>query len=201
MNELNYNSPLVVKSLFDKATHEGIIEYLDTRVPFLSVVLDETSFVRTYIHNDPFFMSIHQQLADFASEIFSEPLKPSYVFLSMYLDGGTCPLHIDRPQCYRTIDYLIRQDQHEPWPILIGDQMNDDQIVEIHESGKSHPETEEEIKECIDAENWHEVLLEPNDAALYSGTHSWHYRPEKLNGSADLAFFHFVKEDFDGPLH
>ena len=52
----------------------------------------------------------------------------------------------------------------------------------------------------IDREEWSTALLEENDAVLYSGTHSWHYRSERLQGTADLVFFHFVPEDFDGPL-
>lgn len=118
----------------------------------------------------------------------------------MYQDNGTCPLHIDRPQCYRTIDYLIRQTQQESWPILIGDQMTDDQRKEIDESSDGHPDTAEKINARISAENWHRIDLAPNDAVCYSGTHSWHYRPERLKGTADLVFWHFVPLDFDGPL-
>jgi hypothetical protein len=200
MSEDKDPGPLVVKSLFDEETHQAIIDFLDKRIPLMGIGVDTDNFVRRYAHNVPFFVKIHYQLKDLASELFGEPLKPSYVFLSMYEDNGICPLHIDRPQCYRTIDYLIRQDQPEPWPILIGDQMTDEQRIAIDESGEGHPETDEQIQKRIESENWHEVLLEPNDAVLYSGTHSWHYRPKRLVGTADLAFFHFVKEDFDGPL-
>lgn len=196
------HSPIVVKSLFDSETHSKIKEFIDTKVPMLSVGVDNTSFVRQYIHNSPFLVAVHRQLKDTASELFGEPLKPSYVFLSMYKDGGTCPLHIDRPQCYRTIDYLVQQDQKEPWPIRIGKPMSDserDAIISSEYGG--HPEGAETIKEIIDNQEWEEILLNPNDAVLYSGTHSWHYRPTKLNGKADLVFFHFVKESFDGPLN
>jgi len=165
----------------------------------MSVGIDEGEFVRTYAHNVPFFVHIHQQLQSLASEIFNEPVKPSYCFLSMYKENGICPLHIDRPQCRYTIDYLIRQDQQEPWPIHISDPMSDEERTAIDDSGSGHP-IGDEIDERIAKENWHTVLLKPNDAVCYSGTHSWHYRSERLKGNADLIFFHFVPVAFDGPL-
>jgi len=199
MNALQ--TPTVAKQLFDPIAHEAIKAFLCDRVPMISVADDPDTFVRTYAHNVPFFVNIHRQLTEFACEQFGEPLKPSYSFLSMYRDGGKCPLHIDRPQCYRTIDYLIQQDTAEDWPIRIGAQMTHEQRAEIDESGAGDPESEEDIASRIATETWTEVLLEPNDAVLYSGTHSWHYRPKILTGTADLVFFHFVPADFQGPLN
>lgn len=193
--------PVVLRSLFDDATHQAIQTFLDERVPLMSLALDETDFVRTYANNVPFFVAIHRQLAETASEIFGEPVKPSYVFLSMYQDNGICPLHIDRPQCRYTIDYLIRQTQPEPWPILIGEHMTDDERQAFDESGEGHPDSPEKIEARIAAETWSRIDLAPNDAVCYSGTHSWHYRPDRLQGTADLAFFHFVPVAFDGPLN
>ena len=193
--------PIVLSELFTPEIYEQIIRFLDERVPLMSLGLDDKDFVRTYAHNVPFFVKIHQQLADLASEIFDERLKPSYSFLSMYQDNGICPLHIDRPQCYRTIDYLIRQTQPEPWPILISDPMSDQQRRAIDETNEGDPKSQEEISARIAAENWHRVELAPNDAVCYSGTQSWHYRPDRLRGTADLVFFHFVPVGFDGPLN
>lgn len=187
--------------LFSKKTHEGIVSYLNEYAQYLPLTVDDRDFVRHYINDVPFFTLLHHDLTDFASEMFGEKLKPSYSFLSMYQDGGTCPLHIDRPQCYRTIDYLIQQDEEEPWPLRIGKPMSEEERQTIFDCNKANPETKKEIASIVDSTEWDEILLKPNDAALYSGTHSWHYRPSKLNGSASLVFWHFVKEDFDGPLN
>jgi hypothetical protein len=194
------SSPIVLKQLFDPSVHTAIQEFLDIRVPLMSLSVDEGEFVRKYAHNVPYFVLIHRQLTELACDIFNEKVKPSYSFLSMYKDGGICPLHIDRPQCRYTIDYLIRQDQHEPWPIHIGDHMTDAQRQSLDESDEGHPRRDEEIQARIDSENWHTVELSPNDAVCYSGTHSWHYRSQRLKGTADLVFFHFVPEAFDGQL-
>ena len=194
------DGPLIIKGLFDETTYKTIIKFLDERVPYMSVGLDTGDFVREYAHNVPFFVNIHKQLTEFASEKIGVKVKPSYCFLSMYKDNGICPLHIDRPQCRYTIDYLIRQDQKEPWPIHIGDHMTDDQRKLIDISNTGSPKEPEDVAARLDVENWHTVKLEPNEAVMYSGTHSWHYRSQRLKGTADLVFFHFVPEDFDGPL-
>lgn len=193
-------SVVVAQQLFDNSSYSAILNFMETMVPMMPVSIDEGQFVRHYAHNVPFFKEIHQQLVPIANQIFDEPLKPSYVFLSMYKNGGICPLHIDRPQCYRTIDYLIRTSQDEPWPIHIGQLMSDIQRQQIDESGNGHPETEDQILARIEQESWTTVNLQPNDAVCYSGTHQWHYRSQRLVGTADLVFFHFVPEAFDGPL-
>lgn len=198
------NGPTVIRGMFPKETNKAISSFLDERLPLMSlgspIDKDEADFVRQYAHNVPFFVNIHRQLTDFASQVFGEKVKPSYSFLSMYQDGGICPLHIDRPQCRYTIDYLIRQTQKKPWPINIGKHMTDRQRRAFDEGTGGHPQSEEDIQARIHAEEWETVLLKPNDAVCYSGTHSWHYRPERLRGTADLVFFHFVPVAFDGPL-
>lgn len=195
--------PMVVKDLFDTETHKTIVRYINEFVPLFPLAADRKDpdnpgkFGRRYAHNLPFLVNIHHQLKEYASDLFGEKVKPSYVFLSMYDKGGRCPLHIDRPQCRYTIDYLIQQEASEPWPIHVGRQMTDKErgSVEIQ-----HPSTPEEIQTVIDSQDWTECLLSPNDATCYSGTNAWHYRPTASVGTADLVFFHFVPEKFNGPL-
>lgn len=193
--------PIIAKQLFDEDSYQKIIKFMEERIPFLSVGIDNNEFIRTYCHNLPFFVKMHHQLIDFASENFGEKVKPSYCFLSMYKKNGICPLHIDRPQCRYTIDYLIRIENPKPWPIHIGKHMTDEEIFEISEQAIGHPNSEELKNKIINEENWSDIFLEENDAVLYSGTHSWHYRSERLVGTADLVFFHFVPENFNGPLN
>lgn len=197
------NRPVVVQELFDRETHDTIVRYINEFVPLFPLAADRkdpdnaNKFGRRYAHNLPFLVGIHHQLKEYASDLFGEKVKPSYVFLSMYDKGGRCPLHIDRPQCRYTIDYLIQQESSDPWPIRVGRQMTDKQCdaIEI-----KRPSTPEQTQAVIDSQDWTECLLSPNDAVCYSGTNAWHYRPTASPGTADLAFFHFVPEKFNGPL-
>lgn len=195
--------PVVVKDLFDKDAYNTILRFMDDWIPTVRLDSDRSQpdsmgkFGRRYAHNVGFFVNIHHQLKDYASDLFGEKVKPSYVFLSMYDKGGQCPLHIDRPQCRYTIDYLIRQEQEKPWPIAVGPQMPDKELSKIQ---ITHPQTVEERQAIIDSVDWTTANLRPNDAVCYSGTNAWHYRPEPSKGTADLVFFHFVPEAFRGSL-
>lgn len=107
----------IEKSLFSEETHKKIIEFIKSEAYL--VEHDTNTFKRTGAHNIPFFVYIHHQLIDFASEIFGEKVKPSYVYTSLYGNEGICPLHTDRPQCKYTIDYCIDQDKE--WEIYVDD--------------------------------------------------------------------------------
>lgn len=136
---------------------------------------DQNIFFRWEVHNEPFLREIHlsKELLTLANEIFPEPVKPSYCFISMYADNGICPGHTDRPQCVYTIDLCVNQ--LKPWPIYVGKDENDKVGTEfIHEEG---------------------------DAVCYSGTGQWHYRNRMEPGNKlDMVFFHFVPINFEGSL-
>jgi hypothetical protein len=80
---------------------------------------EENRFNRYWWHNLPLLVKLHnsEELIALASEVFGEPVKPSYVFLSMYGPDGVCPRHTDRPQCKYTIDLQISSDG--AWPIYV----------------------------------------------------------------------------------
>jgi hypothetical protein len=84
---------------------------------------DRTTFFRKQCHRHPLFEVIHEYLETKVNEmnLFGEPVKRSYSFLSMYDDERSiCPLHTDRPQCKYTVDLCI--DFKTPWNIFISDQ-------------------------------------------------------------------------------
>jgi hypothetical protein len=78
-------------------------------------------FNRWQWHNLPVLVDYHHEpsFIQKVSEMVGEPVKPSYVFLSMYGPHGVCPLHTDRPQCQFTVDLSIESDGI--WPIYIND--------------------------------------------------------------------------------
>ena len=190
----------VAHQLFTEEAHQTLVEFVEQRTKFLPLVLDEDVFSRRCAHNVSIFQHLHNQLTDFASEQFGEKVKPSYSFLSMYEDNGICPLHIDRDQCRYTIDYLIRQEQPEPWPIYIGEPMSDKDRADLGSTNLMYPTDDKDIERIKAAGTFTKVELHPNDAVLYSGTHQWHYRDRIPSGTSDLVFFHFVPEAFDGLL-
>ena len=110
-------TPTIEEGLFTVRAHEIITEFV--RSEAFIVENDDNVYNRVRAHNLPYFKHIHKQLEDVASEIFGEPVKASYNYLSLYNENGVCPFHIDKPQCKYTIDYCIDQDQ--TWDIWVDD--------------------------------------------------------------------------------
>lgn len=110
-------TPTIEEGLFSVKVHKAIVEFIRSEA-FLAEN-DQNNFKRKGAHNLPFFIYIHKQLEEVASEIFGEPVKASYNYLSLYNENGVCPFHTDRPQCKFTIDYCIDQDQ--TWDIYVDD--------------------------------------------------------------------------------
>ena len=156
----------------------------------------DPTFVRYQHHNLKPLVDVHHSLTEAASELFKVRLKPSYVFLSHYLEGGRCGLHLDRPMCFKTIDVMVRRDSDDPWPIRISETITDEQ----REYWFMRRRTASEENDILTSGEWSEVHLKPNEAVCYSGTHQWHYRPDEATGRTDLIFFHFVPEDYEGSL-
>lgn len=166
-------NPFVIRNLIDDNLLSKLQNICTKTRNNKSAIVDSEQFFRSCVHNHPVLRIIHSEIAlNFAKEYFKEDLKPSYVFMSLYEKGkGVCPVHIDRPQCYRTLDLCINQ--NEPWPIHV--QLNDKESKTF--------------------------LLEPGDALFYSGTDSPHWRERiQPDNFCDLIFFHFVKSDFEGSL-
>lgn len=190
----------VAHQLFTDEVHQTLIQFMEERAPLLPLEYENERFSRFMALNVPMFQDIHNQLVDFASDKFGEKVKPSYSFISMYDDKGICPLHIDRDPCVYTIDYLIRQDDPEPWPLYVGPQISDEERQHFYDIGASHPKDKRQIAQIKKSQTFTKIEFQPNDAVLYSGTHQWHYRDRIASGTADLVFFHFVPEAFSGSL-
>jgi hypothetical protein len=128
---------------------------------------------RDIIHNEPVARFIHYQLKNLINKVSPERVIPSFTYLSIYKPGSILDKHTDREQCAWNMSVSIdMQPESEIWPIY----------MEI--AGKAF-----------------EVRLGMGDAVLYSGTKIPHWR-EQLpeNQKAIICFYHFVAEDFSGPL-
>ena len=135
-------------------------------------VNDAERFNRWQYHNPPVLVAAHHshRLISRASQHFKQNLRPSYAFLSMYGPDGVCPEHVDRPQCYATVDYMVSTDAKErSWPLYIDGAPYELKAGEaVLYSGTQQPH--------------HRNPLDQDSDATF----------------ANLAFFHFVDASFMG---
>jgi hypothetical protein len=131
---------------------------------------------RYVIHNESVTRYFHHQLAPAISMLAGEPVKPSYVFCASYQEGAELPQHLDRAQCEFSVtlclDYTPEPERHTPWPIQL-----------LTNDGQTN------------------VFQALGDGLLYRGCRLPHSRARLPQGhSSTSIFFHYVAENFDGPL-
>jgi hypothetical protein len=137
---------------------------------------DTQSSRRFFVHNEPVARYFHHQLNHVVSQVAGEPLKPSYVYVASYQEGATLKKHTDREQCEYSIslcvDYAPEPREATPWPLR------------LHTASGTA-----------------DVFQGLGDGLFYRGRQIAHSRDPLPRGhSSTSIFFHFVPQDFSGPL-
>jgi hypothetical protein len=127
-------------------------------------------------HNEVVARFFHHALVPVLSAIAREPIKPSYVYLGAYQEGAELGEHRDRSQCEFSVtlclDYTPEPRLYTPWPIKL-----------------RTPEGQTTVFQAI------------GDGLLYRGCRLPHSRGRLPTGHTSTSlFFHYVAEDFEGPL-
>lgn len=132
---------------------------------------------RRYVaHNDSVARFFHHQIANVVTAVAGESVKPSYVYFASYLSGAELKKHTDRQQCEFSVtlclDFSPEPQSATSWPICL------------------------ETKEGSVA-----VYQALGDGLVYRGTRLPHYRSRLAEGHTSTSlFFHYVHENFAGPL-
>lgn len=142
-----------------------------------AIALGDQQSARRYIaHNEPVARYFHHQLASALSRVAGRALKPSYVYFASYLSGAELKKHTDREQCDFSItfclDYSPEPELATPWPISL-----------------QTPKGTVSVYQAL------------GDGLAYRGMQLPHYRGKLREGQTSTSiFFHYVTEDFAGPL-
>lgn len=139
---------------------------------------DDRGTHRHIAHNHPVSDFWHDQLNARISHLVGRKTKPSYTYVSLYIEGGDLEWHTDRPPCEYTITILLdyaplREDGCSPWALKV--RGRDGTVHEIHQR--------------------------IGDALIFKGRELQHSRDALAAGhrSASL-LFHFVDHDYEGIL-
>jgi hypothetical protein len=66
-------------------------------------------------------MELHHGIIKKITEgILGYEVKPSYSYLSCYVQNGILPIHVDRPPCKYTLDFCIERSGTE-WPLFVNE--------------------------------------------------------------------------------
>jgi hypothetical protein len=139
--------------------------------------LGDTQSARRFVaHNESVSRFFQHQLTKTVAGVVGEPVKPSYVYVASYQEGAVLKKHTDREQCEFSItlciDYSPEPFLETPWPLRL-----------------HTPSATTTVFQAI------------GDGLLYRGRELPHARgPLPAGHTSTSIFFHFVRENFDGPL-
>lgn len=143
------------------------------------MALDEARGSRRYVaHSHPVADFWHDQLNRRVSELVGHATKPSYSFVSLYLEGGELKWHNDRSPCEYTItlllDYAPLDDAgRSPWALQV----------------KGRDGTVHRLYQRI------------GDALIFKGRELLHSRDALPVGHrSGSLLFHFVDAEYDGEM-
>lgn len=143
-----------------------------------AIALGDRQSARRYCaHNEPVARFFHHQITATLSAVAGEALKPSYVYFASYLSGAELKKHTDREQCDFSVtfslDFSPEPALATPWPISLDAPTG---IVTVYQA--------------------------LGDGLAYRGTRLPHYRAPLPEGQTSTSiFFHYVRQDFAGPLN
>ncbi len=139
--------------------------------------LGDDHIPRRYVaHNETVARFFHLQLTAVVAAIAEERVKPSYVYVASYLGGEKLTKHTDREQCEFSIslcvDFSPEPARETGWPLHLDTKVSK---LTVHQA--------------------------IGDGLLYRGRELAHYRDPlpQVNTSTSI-FFHYVRENFSGPL-
>jgi hypothetical protein len=132
---------------------------------------------RYFIHNEPAAAFFHHQLTYTVSAFAGQAVQPSYVYVACYQEGAHLEKHTDREQCKFSvslcIDYAPEPRIATAWPLTLHFDSN---VVNIFQA--------------------------IGDGLLYRGCEIPHSRDILPAGHTSTSiFFHYVPENFKGPLN
>jgi len=151
--------------------------YYRNRIRTGKLPLGDTQSPHRYVaHNEGVAQFFHPQLTNAVSQLAGEPLKPSYVYMASYQPGAKLEKHTDREQCEFSLtlclDYTPEPRLATPWPLILH---TDKGTITVFQS--------------------------IGDALLYKGRVLPHSRAALPQGHTSTSlFFHYVRQDYAGPL-
>ena len=137
---------------------------------------DDGQSVRYWAHNEQFACWLHCQMGSWTVRLISNPVKPSYSYVCLYVGGSDLPRHTDRPECEYTLSLAVSSTPPaiKPWPLYLD--------VPSRPKGFG-------------------ARLNPGDGLIFRGREIPHYRKRLSNHCTWCSIlFHFVPDDFSGSL-
>lgn len=135
---------------------------------------------KRYISRDDILTRIiHYELLPLIEHVTRQKLRPSYTYLSAYIEDAVLGPHTDNPDCVYTVSFVVyKSPDNLYYPVFVDKTKQQEKYKGIY------PYTPDK-NTCV------EIDCDVGDAMIFSGIDHIHFR-EKLNGRYYTLLLHYV---------
>ena len=169
-------NPVVTEDVVSKEMIELFQDYYRKTIADGVWGLGDRQANRYKQNNEPFSRFLHYEILPLIERITGEKLRPTYTYLSSYVNDADLPAHTDRPDCEFTVSFLVNKD-HD-WPIYA-------HKVKQPVKNKGRYDITPPKSECfsLDCEN--------NGFIIFCGTDHIHFRENYEGTFYDILLLHY----------
>lgn len=161
--------PTIVSNIINEDILNILQKYINDNIDNNKFKFGDRQSDRYKIRNDIITRILHYELLELIEYVIGKKLKPTYTYLSAYIEGAELPAHTDNPDCEYTVSFVIYKEPQELYyPIYVDKTKQDIKY-------KGRYEYTPEKDKCI------EIDCDIGTVILFSGTDHIHFR-EKLEG-------------------
>ena len=194
----NYNfneyNPVVIEDILNPIMLKEIQNYIHKSIDKNFYILGDYQSKRYKTRDDILTRILHYEFLPLIEHVTQQKLRPSYTYLSAYIDGADLKPHTDNPDCVYTVSYIVYKSSQKDdnvrsrgtnyknpdmyYPIFVHKTKQDEKYKGIYSYTPDK-------KECV------EIDCKVGDAMIFSGVDHIHFR-EKLNGRYYTLLLHYV---------
>jgi prolyl 4-hydroxylase len=179
--EVEYNFDEYNPVNLNDTIHPELLQLLQTyyRTTITSGVfpLGDRQSNRYKANNEPISRFLHFEMLPLIEKITKQTLRPTYTYLSSYINKCDLPAHTDREDCEYTVSFLVNKDKD--WPVY---------LHKVKQHKKHLGRTKERYldkSECI------ELIGESGGFVIFCGCDHAHYREEYEGTFYDILLLHY----------
>lgn len=180
-------TPCIVNNAILPSALKLIQDYVQRNINNGSYPLGDRQSNRFKTIDDPINRILHFELLPLIEKITGEKLKPSYTYLSCYLNDPekdtALPAHTDRCDASRTVSFIMSKPEGSYWPIYFHKKKQP-----VKNKGRWHgdPISKDECVECD---------CDAGGFMIFMGEDHLHFREQITCDYYNVVLLHYVKID------
>lgn len=169
----------IVNDVLDTRILSLIQKYYSESIANCVWELGDRQSNRYKAHNDPMSRIIHYEILPLVEKIVGRKMRPTYTYLSAYVNGAELPPHTDRADCEYTVSFVIDKPEGINWNIYI-------HKVRQPVKFKGRYDIKPSIYDCEG------VDCNAGGLMLFQGTDHIHFREKLIGEYYNIILLHYV---------